>query len=359
MFGADAVRAIQAPARALAARLLRRPSKPLAVVAARSWEIAPAETSVTPPALFLPNQLERVTGWEFATEHPARVVHGRITAQHGATRAFLLENAWLLDGVLYKGDASEVLTPRFRRRLHLQVEREVEQGAVYCSYVGNKYFGNWLMDDCVTYALAAAEGEPITTPIGPNPHQAAYEAWLDMRPVRPQTAFLRRAVVFQDIPQNRSKHRRFRELSRKLLAHVEARPHPGVFILRGGSGQRRMLANEAEIAQHLRERHGFRVLDPREADLPSIMGACAGAQVVAGVEGSQLLHGIMVLQPGGALLTLQPPNRFVTVLKDLTDRDQQHFAFVVGTPRGEDFHVSIEEVERTLEMIRKVQGAGA
>lgn len=349
------MRAFEAPVRALARRLLGRPSTPLAAVAARSWEIAPAETTVIPPALFLPNQLERITGWEFASEHPARVLQGGVTAHHGPTRAFLLENAWLLDGVLYKEGASELLTPSFRRRVHFQVEREVERAAVFGSYVGNRFFGNWLMDDCVTYPLAAAEGEPITTPIGGNAHQPGYEAWLDMSPIRPQTAFLRRAVVFQDVPQNGSKHRRFRELNRKLLAHVESRPHPGVFLLRGGSGQRRMLVNEREIAQHLRDRHGFRVVDPEQADLPSIMATCAGAQVVAGVEGSQLLHGIMVLQPGGALLTLQPPNRLVTVLKDLTDRDRQLFALVVGKPHGCDFHVPVEEVERTLEMIQQAQ----
>ena len=51
-----------------------------------------------------------------------------------------------------------------------------------------------------------------------------------------------------------------------------------------------------------------------------------------GVEGSQLVHGVNVLQPGGALLALQPPNRFVSYYKYHTDRDNQHFAYVVGTP---------------------------
>ncbi|MNJ64657.1 hypothetical protein D3C77_606240 [compost metagenome] len=70
-----------------------------------------------------------------------------------------------------------------------------------------------------------------------------------------------------------------------------------------------------------------------------------------GVEGSQLVHGVNVLQAGGSLLVLQPPNRFVSYYKFLTDRDNQHFGFVVGTPEGDGFTIDIEEVERTLDLL--------
>jgi len=85
--------------------------------------------------------------------------------------------------------------------------------------------------------------------------------------------------------------------------------------------------------------------------VPSIVAACAGAKVVIGVEGSQLVHGVNVLQPGGSLLTLQPPDRFVSYYKYLTDRDHQHFAFVVGIPEGDGFRIEIGEVERTLDLL--------
>ncbi len=71
--------------------------------------------------------------------------------------------------------------------------------------------------------------------------------------------------------------------------------------------------------------------------MPSIVAACAGARVVIGVEGSQLVHGVNVASAWGCLLTLQPPNRFVSYYKYLTDRDYQHFGFVVGIPEGDGF----------------------
>jgi hypothetical protein len=139
-------------------------------------------------------------------------------------------------------------------------------------------------------------------------------------------------------------------MGEKLLSHVSHEDHPGVFILRGSAGDLRLLRNELEIAEHLRKTRGFRVLDPLKTDVPTIVATCAGARTVIGVEGSQLVHGVNVLQQGGSLLTLQPPNRFVSYFKYLTDRDQQNFGFVVGTPEGDGFKIDIEEVERTLDL---------
>ena len=66
------------------------------------------------------------------------------------------------------------------------------------------------------------------------------------------------------------------------------------------------------------------------------------------VEGSQLIHGMNVLSPGASVLTLQPPDRFVCFYKYLTDRDQQHFGFVVGIPDGSGFRIDLDELERTF-----------
>jgi hypothetical protein len=331
-------------------RLGRMSPDALESAATRSWEIAPAERSITKPAYFLAGQLERVTGWEFASEHPRREMEGGLERVHVPTRGFLLKDAWLIDGVLYKGTACSHLRPRSSLLPFARVQDEIGSAAVFGTAAGNRYFGQWLMDDCVTYPLACAEGAPVTTDGALPVHTPGYERWLGMTPTRVRAALLRNAVIFDDVGQNRSKHARFRAMGDKLLSRVPARSHPGVFIVRGCTGQRRMLANEAEIGEYLRVRRGFRVLDPAKADVPTIVDTCAGARVVVGVEGSGLMHGIIVLPRGGAVLTLQPPNRFVGVYKHLTDRDDQHFGFVVGKPDGEDFRIDPIELERTLDL---------
>ncbi|AVD83335.1 glycosyltransferase family 61 protein [Pseudomonas sp. SWI6] len=337
-------------------RFSRQAEIDLKSIAEKSWEIAPSETTVSPRAIFLPNQLERVTGWEFHPfEHPRRTMEGGLTVDHGATRGYLIKDVWLIDGALYKDDACHWLSLRPTHFPGIVVEHEIERAAAYCTLHGNSWFGTWLMEDCATYPLACNEGVPITTaPSAKFPLFAqapAYEDWLGMRPLRLRNAFIRELVLFDDQSNNRNRHLRYRGMGEKLLSHVEHAPHPGVFLLRGGDGELRLLRNELEIAEHLRKHRGFRIINPLKTDVPSIVAACAGARTVIGVEGSQLAHGVNVLQDGGSVLALQPPNRFVSYYKFMTDRDHQHFGFVVGTPDGEGFKIDIDEVERTLDLL--------
>jgi len=321
-------------------------------LAVDSWEIAPAHVAVSPPALSLPDQWERVTAFsEFSSrDGDLRKVRGGVEEHHGATRAYRLRDAFLIDGVLYKDDATLHLHPRSSRLPQLRVDDEIDRAALFCTFGGNRYFGQWLMDDCATYPLAIAEGEPLTTAQAVNAHTPGYEAWLDMKPIRAAAAHLREVVIFDDVGHNPNKHARFHSLGDKLRAHVAPRSHPGVFIIRGTTGARRVLRNEMELAERLRDRRGFTILDPVKADVPAIVQACAGAQIVVGVEGSGLIHGILTLEAGRGLLVLQPPTRFSAIYKDLTDRDHQQFGFVVGHPRQDDFYIDPEEVERTLDL---------
>jgi hypothetical protein len=279
-------------------------------------------------------------------------MEGGFAIKHATTKGFLLKDAWLMDGMLLKSNACSYLQPRSKKFPQFHASIELAQAAVYCTPAGNNYFGSWLMDDCVTYPLAVASGTPVTTykSLDANSHAVAYANRLGMSPLHAESAFFKELVIFEDVGQNRSKHARFRANSEKLLAGVEVKSHPGVFILRGTYGLPRTLKNEMQIADHLREKHGFRILDPMKSTVANIIATCAGAQTIIGVEGSQLIHGIITLQENGRLLTLQPPNRFVGIYKHLTDRDHQHFGFVVGNPKGDGFHVNIEEVERTLDL---------
>jgi len=333
-------------------KFFRKEPISLESVADKTWEIAPGETSVTRPAIFLPNQLERITDWVFSEgRDPRDWMKGGFEVKQTPTRGYMLKNAWLIDGVLYKDNACAYLHPRSSHlppRLH--VENEITRGAIYCTFPGNRYFGQWLMDDCLIYPLAMAEGIPISTDQPASPHTLAYESLLNMNPLRLHSAFLREVVIFDDTGHNSNRRERFWAMRDKLLSHAPPLSHPGVFILRGGTGERRIMHNEVELAEYLRDKRGFRIVDITKDDVPTMVKACAGAQVVVGVEGSHLIHGIQLLPPGGAVLTLQPPNRFCYSYKPKTDRDHQYFGFVIGFTDGDGFRVDPDEVERTIDL---------
>lgn len=343
------------PAFHLARRLARRANPHPRTRAVRSWNIAQGETTTTPAAVFLPGQLERVTGYEFASANYMKDMYGGMETEHAPTTAYLIEDAILADGVLYKNDAAIFFDAVRRRIPPLRIEEEIAAAALYCSPGGHRYFGQWLIDDCVTYPLAAREGTPLTTRHAYGGHQPAYERLLGMSPHRSGAARIRELVIFDDFGQNRDKSGRFRALSDTLTDSVAHSGHPGVFLLRGSGGIKRILRNEREIAERLRTHRGFRVIDPLGLTVEEIVSACAGAEVVAGVEGSHLVHGLLCLKPGTALLTLMPPQRFCTPLKDIADRDGITFGFVVGTPVEDEFTVDADEVERTLDLLDRTK----
>lgn len=336
----------------LKSKLLRRQANNLESVAEKIWEIAPSETTTTRPAIFLANQLDRITDSVFSEgRDPKSWMKGGFVVNQTPTRAYLVKNVWLIDGVLYKNNACSHLHPRSKHlppRLH--VENEIEKGSIYSTFPGNRYFGQWLMDDCLIYPLASAEGIPISTNQPASAHMLAYESMLEMKPKRLDNAYIKELVVFDDLGHNSNRRGRFWHMREKLLSYQNEASHPGVFILRGGTGERRIMNNEVEMAEHLRDNRGFRIVDITKSDVPSIVKACAGAKVVAGVEGSHLIHGVQLLDVGGSILTLQPPNRFCYSYKPKTDRDAQNFGFVIGYNDGDGFRVDASEVERTIDL---------
>lgn len=320
-------------------------------VARRRQQLAPEVRAVRPRAVFLDGQLERIEAWAFLDHHPGPDLLGGQEITHGATIGYELDDALLLDGVLYCGGAEVHLQPRSQRVPQLVATEERAVGALYSSTVGNTYFGNWILDDLPKYFLAEAHGPPVTSQPQKGGHYAAYEGALGLAPLRAQATHFRTLHYFDDVGQNPDKRRRFDQVSARLAGSTPTSPHPGVFIVRGLVGERRLLRNEEDLAERLAGRRGFRILDPMQSNLSEIVAACRGAQVVMGVEGSALAHGALFLAPGTCMFTLQPPRRFCTVFKDVADRQGVKFAFVVGTPVGQDFSIDPDEVERTLDLL--------
>lgn len=334
-----------------------REGKVLDSLAVKSWEIASGNTTISPKAYFLEGQLERITGTAY-TDDPSSIMHGGITTLHEPTRAYLLQNVWMINGFIYKKlhnfrlHTSYQLSKKMNYFPPAIIDTEIDNAAIYSTSEGNQYFGLWLTDDCSNYALAAEEGFPVTSNIIPYSHMPEYESFLEMNPFRTNAVFLKKAIFFDDNwGNNESKHIRFSNNRNKLLSLFPGTSHPGVFILRRNSGISRVMLNELEIAEQLRDKYGFKIVDVTRNTASEILSACAGAKVLAGIEGSHLFHGLMALEAGSSVLIFQPPNRFSGVIKNTTDMENIKYSFVVGIQKEENFYIDFEEVERTLEMV--------
>lgn len=334
-----------------------REGKVLESLAAKSWKIAPGNTTISPKAYFLDGQLERITGTAY-TDDPKAIMYGGLTIKQEPTYAYVLKDVWMINGFIYKNLHNFRLHPfsQISNKMNyfppVIIDTEIDNAAIYSSSEGNEFFGLWLTDDCSNYALAAAEGIPVTSNIIPYSHMLEYESYLEMNPYRSNAAYLKKAVFFDDNwSNNQAKHERFSANRNKLLSLFPEISHPGVFILRRNSGISRVMLNEIEIAEQLREKYGFKIVDVNQHSAAEILSACAGAKILVGIEGSHLFHGLMVLEPGASVLVFQPPNRFSGVIKITADMENIKYGFVVGIQEEENFYINLEEVERTLELL--------
>ena len=330
---------------------LGRLSSDLTAVASERWEIAPGETRFIAPARFLDGQLDLIQATMFLPlEQVLADFAGGVEVSEGPTYGFCLRDVDLVDGVLYTASGVRHLRVREHRMPAYLVPREVTSGAIYESWLGNRWFGNWLSDDCPRYLLAERFGTPITTVMRPNGHVPGYEDILGMNPQRIDRVHFHELILFEDFTKNSERQARADRVRARLAAAVPHETSAGVFLLRGKTGTPRILTNEAEIADRLALERGFNVLDPATAKVEEIIAACAGARVVAGVEGSHLVHGLAVMSPGSVLFVIQPPTRVTSVLKFVTDRQGLVYAFVVATGGEQAFSVEWEQVERTLDL---------
>lgn len=331
-------------------KLLGLPVEDIGTQAVERWAAFPGSTITVPPAKMLPGQLDRIRGSEFGTiPEVVRDFMGGFDSIQRETIAYRLRDVTLIDGILYSDNAVRHLKPRSSRLPARLAPPEVSHASMYESWLGNRWFGNWLSDDCLTYQLADAEGMPVTSEhlIG---HKPDYEQRLGMQPKRMASAHFKHLILFDDQPHNEGKRQRATALREKLVDQDLPR-HAGVFLLRGETGDRRVLLNERAIAEHLAATRGFTILDPTRVDVGEIIRVCGNAEVIAGVEGSHLVHGLMLMPHDARALIVQPPARVVSVLKLITDRQGQDYSFVVGVGNNEAFSADVEEIERTLDLV--------
>lgn len=327
-------------------------------MATRSWEICPAEAHTCPPAIHLPDALDRVTAlspWrDWQTER--RFIEGSVI-EHAATRAHLIEDVDIAGAYLYRGAARMQAgfgAQQVLRRGRGATQRLAEAHLV-SNWAGSQYFGIFLRA-VLPMELLPEDGAPaISVVTKPYEHEEGYREVLSMpRPSCVTAARVKRLTLYTDFGQNASKAARYAEL-RARLRRTLGTPAPdtrpaGVYLKRGNTGERRHLVNEAQIEAALTAL-GFDIVEPAALDARTIAQRLLDAPVVVSVEGSHLAHAIYPIAENGALVVLQPPDRFAMAFKEFTDRANLRFAFTVGHPAPDGFSVGIDDLKQTLDMV--------
>lgn len=310
------------------------------------------------PALYLPEELEKITAGAFnrPIETEVRSLKGK--ALYSNTLARLeIKNAYLSPKFVLSGKLRKSFYHRAPTRFSGPF-RTRERGALASSHVGCNFFGHWLGDDCATYLLASEEADaaPLIMPTPAWAEQAEYAALFDQDWTPTPPTLCRHLSFYIDHGQNPHKAARFRKMRQTLRNHARAKGARNssadiVYIKRGPMSSSRTLINEDEITGFVQSIGGY--IHEAESGLDKLTKFGLDARIVIGVEGSQLCHAIYSMRDQGGLLVIQPHDRFFTSHLDWCRELDMEFAFMVGTRDQEGFSVDMDAFQRTLALLDK------
>jgi hypothetical protein len=337
---------------------------PLSTIAYRQEVLCRKERINAPLAVFLPGQIDRITGTDLGStiELELSIVTSEIL-RPSPTIAYHIRNAILVDGSIYQGRFKSFIAARsFYRSPPADSEPlRLKTVALASSHLGSRYFGHWLIDDCTQYRLAEQYGAPLCLrgPVFPE-HQKIYQTYLgqDWKPI--DRAWIDNLIVYQDFywgtPQDSLRSAQVNAMRKRARAHLPSKGEPTlVYLRRGATGAYRPVQNEEELLDAL-SRHGFMVIDVSSSSLEQILAILASAKVVVSLEGSQATHCAYSMPDRSGLILLQPPDRFLSFHRGWTASAGIRFGFVVGSSEENGYSFSPSEVLQTVElMLRQIE----
>jgi Glycosyltransferase 61 len=327
---------------------------------ARSWDIlCPEEKAELEPAIFLPGQIEKVTGApsESTVAAEIRAMTEREVI-HAPAIAYHIKDAALFGGSVYAGNMRYFIFDGHQRKKVRSTH--IEKAALTSTFVGIKYFGHWLKDDCTLRLLCEEFGDLLCVRANPHRDCTTYGDYFQQEwSTETNGALIDHLVIMQDFGQNSSKRRRYELLRSRLKARLGSqKAKPLVYLKRGATGASRMVHNEEEIIIALREK-GFEILDIATVNLEYMLTVLSQADVVVSVEGSHCAHCAFSLPVGSGLILLQPPDRFCANQRGWAESLSIRSGFVVGDAvGGSSCSFSVSAVLQTVDlMLQQISAA--
>ncbi|MEZ5664506.1 MAG: glycosyltransferase family 61 protein [Burkholderiaceae bacterium] len=312
------------------------------------------ETESTPQVFYLPDQVAKARqgadGPGSLKEELQPILSAKLV--HAPVIRYTLHNCMVRDhGVDFVGGRISKVSRR-RLRDRQPPVHQIPQ-AIYCmTPVAHQYFGHWLRDSCAT-ALLARSDESVLMDARPDwPHVSEYIGAFALQPHHEHPTFVQKLTVFQDFSQGSSKRARYDVMRTRAAAHFgpSGQPPQPVYLRRGQTGARRAIENEDEVIRYL-QGQGYKVIDVAGASARELYHQLKGSPVVVTVEGSHINHLYMALDKGCSLMVIMPADRFSSTHFGIATALGIHFGFLVAERHQRGYHVRVEDLARTLDLL--------
>ncbi len=322
----------------------------------RTVTVSAAETFGLPEAIFLPGQIERITGTHAthdSVEHEIeRTLESRMA--NVESKAFRVKDAVVGGNRVSTWKSYLNISLRQTRASPIRIGERLGSGALCSTWQGNDYFAHFLFDDAAAHDLAIRFAEPFFSGSGAprTPHCVDYLAKLGFPYRERNDVLVDELWFFRDFALGPDKRRRLQNMAARIKAATpSADPKPGAFIRRGVTGQVRTLENAAEVEAWCVDQ-GFVIVDPERQSVTEICAALKDVPIVIGVEGSHLVHGLFTMAEGGVMICIQPADRFNVIFRQLCGAVNLNWGFVVADGTVQGFRQDLAELAATVDLAR-------
>lgn len=318
------------------------------------WDYRPVAASVTldcRPAIFFPEQLDRVIACEWGRSLQSEVEKLLATKWRSSPIGICeLREVWVLGGHVFHTDGRNLLRDSGIMKALTGKLESFDAVAIPNTRLGLRYFGHWLRDDCSGFEYAKDFGKIISVSL-PNYRDAAgYAGLVGQVWEESEGFFAERATFVSDIGFSLEKAKRLRALRARLRQNCKTQNVSSlVFIRRGANDPRRNALNEDELIEQM-SRIGVRVVDG-DRPIAETMEDILDAEVIIGMEGSQLAHAVQLLRQDGAIVALQSPFRFYNPHHEWCRMLGMSYGTVVGQAVDGGFEVAFEDVMQMVDLV--------
>ncbi|MDO5632874.1 MAG: glycosyltransferase family 61 protein [Paracoccus sp. (in: a-proteobacteria)] len=296
-------------------------------------------------ALFDPDQLDRVTACGFGRELHSEVMKVTATAfLEVSADVFELGPATVAGGMIFSQHGRYFIGPKHPSFGQIRAAEQIDGPVVLAnSTQGLKYFGHWLADDTPVFEQYRDHPGLLSLPRPTWTDAAAYEQLFDHNWHEVAAFSTPSLTVVRELGFNLSKAERLTRLRDRIRSKIApAQPGRIVFIRRGGSGESRDIVNWPELEPVLQQA-GITILNP-EGDTGEFVRQLLDASLIISVEGSQMCHAVYGIRQGGAILVLQPPDRFYNPHHEWARLMDIAYGFVVGQTAEGGFTIDADEL---------------
>lgn len=312
------------------------------------------------PAIYLKEDLKKVKGVAFGIP-----IEDEINALNSSTYSsgpfiqYKLQNMLILKNRLYFENYKYALNPLEKaiRFYNTKSIKEFEFAAFSSMRISTCFFGHWLHEELqlIDHLQGKAKIVSSSDLIGQKSEiKKLFE--LDFEHVA--FAKIKTVEMFHGWQHTQIQKDIFQKYKHKisLLSQVtHNKKIKVVYLARGESGSKtnRMLVNEKQLMEQLHQDYAFQYFVAESTPIKELYSALYNADIVLGIEGSQMAHAIIAGRPGATLLCIQPPCRFYNPFKNYCEDAKLHYAFIVADQVHNDnmFTVNIDKLKQLFDKI--------